>query len=155
MKRIYLPLLLGALVLAPTLAQAQSRVYRCGNEYTIIQGTRPMAAPVAAGEAPARVAAPAPRPRPVAAPAPSRISTPEQSSRESDARTILQAELRRAEARQAELMKDYNNGNPNWQAGEPQMPTRYQARVAEMKAAIDRNQADIEGIRRELSRYGN
>ena len=173
MKRFYLPVLLGALVLLPQFAQAQSRVYRCGNEYTnrpahpkacrlveggnvtIVQGTRPMVASPVVDATPRA----APRPRPVsapAAPAPSRIAaTPEQATRESDARSILQAELRRAEARQAELTKDYNNGNPNWQAGEPQMPTKYQARVAEMKAAMDRNQADIDGIRRELSRYGN
>ena len=66
----------------------------------------------------------------------------------------MQAELRRAESRQAELVKEYNNGNPNWKAGEPQMPTKYQARVGEMKSAIDRNQADIDGIRRELQRHG-
>ena len=179
MKTLLLPAMLAVLVLAPQWASAQNRVYRCGNEYTnrpanpkacklvdggnvtIIQGTRPRATDSGERAAAAPAAAPraaAPRavsaPQRAAAPTPSRINTPEQASRDSDARAILQAELRRAESRQAELVKEYNNGNPNWKAGEPQMPTKYQARVGEMKAAIDRNQADIDGIRRELQRHG-
>ena len=53
-----------------------------------------------------------------------------QKARDSDARRILEAELRRDERNYA----------------------RYLERVAEMKAAIGRKEADIAAIRRELAK---
>jgi hypothetical protein len=161
---------------APLAAAAQSKVYRCGNEYTnrpakgkdckaldnvgvtVIHGTRPQA--VAAQQpAPARTAAP--RPRPAAAPAttvaaataPRPVSIdPGQKARDSDARMILQSELQRAQARQAELVREYNNGQPDKVGGEARDYQKYVDRVAGIKASMDRNQADIDSIQRELSR---
>ena len=59
-----------------------------------------------------------------------------------------------AQARQAELAKEYNNGEPDKIGGEARNYQKYLDRVAELKASIARNQADIEGIQRELKRYG-
>ncbi|MDP1656244.1 MAG: hypothetical protein Q8K91_04820 [Hylemonella sp.] len=134
---------------------AQGRIYRCGNEYTntipesqkgrcklldggnvtVVQNQRP---------APLRVAS--------AAQAGSRIDTPEQRSRDSDARLILESELRKAELRREELLKDYNNGEPEKLGPETRNHQKYLDRVAELKANIERNDSDIAGIRRELGR---
>lgn len=149
-------------------ASAQDRIYRCGNEYTnrignrkdcklveggnvtVVRGTSPAPAPAAASAAPR----PAANNRVVSAPpAAPRINTPEQRARDSDAKTILEQELRRTEARQAELLREYKDGMPDKIGGEARNYQKYLDRVAEMKAAIDRNQADIDGIRRELSRF--
>ncbi len=155
--------LMSLLVLAAGAAQAQDRIYRCGNEYTntlppnrakecklveggnvtVVPGTRP-AQPKAAADAPARaVTAPAGAPK---------VDNSEQRARDSDARAILEAELRKAEARQAELLKEYNNGEPEKQGGEARNYQKYLDRVADLKAAIARNESDIAGLKRELAR---
>lgn len=156
-----------ALGLAAALpAAAQDRIYRCGNEYTnqvkgrtdckvleggnvtVVRGTAPAAAP-----APAANAGAAPAQRAVGAPpAAPRVDSPEQRSRDADARAILEQELRRAEARQADLVKEYNNGEPDKIGGEARNHQKYLDRVAELKASIARNQSDIDGIKREISR---
>lgn len=142
-------------------AQGQERIYRCGNQYTntvseaqakgcklveggnvtVVQGTRPTKAgpPVAnSGSTPASGSA--------------RVDAAEQKSRDSDARLILQSELAKTEARQAELIKEYNNGEPEKRGDEVRNHQKYLDRVAELKASLARNQSDMDGIRRELGR---
>jgi len=154
-------------LLLPASALAQDRIYRCGNEYTnkpsdaqgrscklveggnvtVVQGTRPAGAPAAKSGDTA--------PRAAAAPASggSRIDSAEQRSRDSDARAILEAELHKAEARHAELLKEYNNGEPE-RLGSERNYQKYLDRVAALKASIARNESDMAGIRRELDRFG-
>ena len=146
---------------------AQERIYRCGNEYTntvpsaqtkncklvsggnvtVVQGTRPAASTPAAAR-PAGASAPAPA-APSAGP---RMDASAQKSRDSDARQILESELKKAEARQVELLKEYNNGEPEKQGIEARNHQKYLDRVAELKASLARNESDIAGIRRELGR---
>ncbi|MDO5086090.1 MAG: hypothetical protein Q4D74_00585 [Comamonadaceae bacterium] len=162
----------GAGLLASQPALAQDRIYRCGNEYTnrlpanrkdcrvveggnvtVVSGTvprlptrQPAASSGGGGSgSPARVVS--------APPSAPRNDSPAQRARDADAKAILENELRRAEARQAELVKEYNNGEPDKIGGEARNYQKYLDRVAEMKAAIERNQSDIEGIRRELARF--
>ncbi|MBL0423185.1 hypothetical protein JI739_22810 [Ramlibacter sp. AW1] len=160
--------LFSLLAAVATAAQAQTRVYRCGNTYTndaaeaqskgckpiegnnftVIEGTRVQTPPT-------RVVAPASAAQPQQAagsPAPNRVDSSEQRARDADARLILETELKRAETRQAELLKEYNNGEPEKLGPETRNHQKYLDRVAELKAAITRNEADIAGIRRELSR---
>jgi hypothetical protein len=157
-------------VLIPLLAMflvansfAQSRIFRCGNEYTnnaseaqargckvveggnvtVVEGTRvatPAAAPVRVANAPQ---------------ASQRVDNTEQRARDNDARAILESELKKAEARRADLLKEYNNGEPEKQGAESRNYQKYLDRVAELKANIARNDSDIAGIRRELGRAGN
>ena len=122
-----------------------------GGNVTVVQGTKVLNNPTpnpgsAAGakEAPVRVAN-APQ-------AGSRIDGAEQRSRDSDSRAIFESELRKAEAKQAELLKEYNNGQPEKRGGEAQNHQKYLDRVAEMKASIARNDSDIASIKRELGR---
>ena len=138
---------------------ADGPIYRCGNEYTntvtdaqkshcklieggnltVIQGFRPPAA-----AAPVRVAA--------AAQSGARVDAAEQKARDSDARLILEAELKKAEARQADLVTEYNKGEPDKRGDEARNYQKYMDRVAELKASLARNESDIAGIRRELGR---
>ena len=60
--------------------------------------------------------------------------------------------MKKAEAKQAEVLKEYNNGEPDRNALEIKNPQRYIDRIAEMKANIARNDSDIAGIKRELGR---
>lgn len=165
MKTTLLIPILAALVAAH--AQAQTRIYRCGNSYTnnaaeaqvrgcklveggnvtVVEGTR------VNGAAPIKVAAVSPTP--VSAPGGSpaqRVDNGEQKARDSDARLILESELKKAEARHAELLKEYNNGEPEKLGPETRNHQKYLDRVSELKASIARNESDIAGIRRELGR---
>jgi hypothetical protein len=156
---VLLPLLL-ALLPAPGVAQDQ--IYRCGNVYTntapssktpgcklmeggnvtVVQGTRP------AASAPAKAIV-ASAPSPAGAP---RVNINEQKSRDSDARQILESELKKSEIRQAELSKEYNNGLPERRGDETSSSQKYLDRVMELKANLARNESDMAGIRRELGR---
>jgi hypothetical protein len=133
----------GLLAAAPV--AAQDRIYRCGNEYTnrignrkdckvveggnvtVVRGTTPAAAPPAAGGSTGQrvVSAPAAAPR---------VDSPEQRAH-------------------AELLKEYNDGEPDKIGGEARNHQKYLDRVADLKASIARNQSDIDGIRREMARF--
>jgi hypothetical protein len=161
----------ATLLLASTLVQAQQGgvVYRCpgppvlytdqlspqeardrgcrtieGAPVTIVQSTRPRGA---ASAAPAGSPGTAPAPRP----ADSRVDPAEQRSRDNDARRILADELRREEERLAAMQREFNNGEPE-RRGDERNYQKYLDRVAEMRAAIARKEADIAAIRRELAK---
>lgn len=156
---------LAASMLTGLAAQAQERVWRCGNEYTnnaadaqrrncklmeggnvtVVQGASAAARPAAASAASGSSAARAPAGSP-------RVESTEQRQRDSDARAVLESELQKAQARQAELQREYNNGEPEKQGGEARNYQKYLDRVAEMKAQIARNESDIAGLQREIAR---
>lgn len=81
-----------------------------------------------------------------------RVDAADQKARDSDARLILESELKKAEARQAELAREYNNGEPDKQGSEGRNYQKYLDRVADLKASLTRNENDIAGIKRELAR---
>lgn len=134
-----------------------------GAPVTVVQGAAPRRAAPAAGEGAGRVSAPAATAsggapssgsaRPAGAPD-MRVDPAQQRARDSDARRILESELAREESALAVLRKDYNNGEPE-RRGDERNFARYQERVAEMKAAIARKEADVAAIRRELSKLPN
>jgi hypothetical protein len=64
----------------------------------------------------------------------------------------VEAELKKAETRQADLLKEYNNGEPEMLGPEHRNHQKYLDRIAELKAAIERNEKDIAGLKRELGR---
>jgi hypothetical protein len=116
-----------------------------GGNVTVVQGTRVF------GAEPVRVASVTPKATSSSSSG-QRTDSAEQKTRDSDSRGILEAELKKAEAKQADLLKEYNNGEPDRGALDIKMPQRYLERVAEMKASIARLSSDIEGIKRELGR---
>ena len=95
-----------------------------------------------------QAAAPAPA---AARPAEAKVDPAEQRARDSDARRILEAELRKDEAALAGMVKAYNNGEPERQ-GDGRNYQKYQDRVAEMKAAIARKESDIAALKREIGK---
>jgi hypothetical protein len=111
-----------------------------GGNITVVEGTRVNT------NAAVRVAA-APQ-----SPTAQRVDADGQRARDADARAILESELKKAEARQLELVKEYNNGEPEKLGPEHRNHQKYLDRVAELKASIARNETDIAGIKRELSR---
>ena len=133
---------------------ADERIYRCGNEYTntVTEAQAKNCKLITGGNVTVIQAAKPPAPKPAASG--QKADTPDQRAKESDARLILDSELKRAESRQAELLKEYNNGEPERLGPEARNNQKYLDRVAALKAAIARNDSDIAGIKRELSRLG-
>nr|WP_316639930.1 hypothetical protein [uncultured Roseateles sp.] len=118
-----------------------------GAPITVMQTSKPKApANNAAANASASSAA--------SRPGDTRIDPAQQKSRDSDARRILEAELRKEEERLQALQKEYNGGEPERRAEERNYQ-RYIDRVAEMKASIGRKESDIAAIKRELSKLGS
>lgn len=146
-------------VLLPSHLAAQSQVFRCGNEYlndardakargcklleggnvTVVQGT---SVKKGTNRSPAN---------PPAAGVPT-TSPSEQRARDSDARAIVEAELTKAQAKLAELQKEYNQGEPEKQGIEGRNYQRYLDRVNELKEALVRSESDVAGLKRELAR---
>jgi hypothetical protein len=164
MKTASLIFLAGSLLAFAVPASSQERVWRCGNEYTnnstiaqqkgckvmeggnvtVVQGSgMPAAKSSGGGGGSSAARAPAGSPR---------VEGVDQRARDGEARSVLESELKKAEARQAELQKEYNNGEPEKQGSEGRNYQKYLDRVAEMKAELARNESDIAGIRRELGR---
>ena len=112
-----------------------------GGNITVVEGTR-----VSGGTSTVRVAS-APQTG-----ASQRIDADGQRARDAEARTILEAELKKAEARQAELLQEWNKGEPEKLGPEHRNHQKYLDRVTELKAALERNEKDIAGLKRELGR---
>lgn len=159
------PVLFSIAAVLSSHAAAQSAadgatMYRCpGNEYnntlsakeakdkgcktiegapiTIIQGTKPRTG-----------GTPVPT---TSSPAGSRVDPADQRARDTDARRILEAELKREEDRLAAMRSEFNNGQPERQGNEKNYQ-KYLDRVADMKTAISRKEGDIAALRREIDK---
>jgi hypothetical protein len=108
-----------------------------GAPVTVIQSTRPRAA---AALATTSAAASGLRVDPVA-----------QRARDSDARRILEGELRTEEVKLAAMEKEYNGGQPE-RRGDEKNFQKYLDRVSEMRSAMERKQIDIAALRREIQK---
>lgn len=143
-------------------AMAQQAVFRCGQEYTnaprdpdrcerlapqaitVIAGTRVQGGRPAVPVAPAAAVA--------SASSAGHVASVAQQQRDDMARNIVSAELEQARQRHAQLLQEYQQGEPVRSPDEVQNPQKYQARVAGLKAAVDRAQRDIDSLQRELAR---
>ena len=174
--------LLAALVLAPAAAGAQ--IFKCEGPGAVVEYTNappagaqegrtcktvdatitvipaPIKAPArpaaAAGSAPASAAsgaagaarsATAPEAFPKVDPATQRV-------RDTDRRRILDDELKKEEARLAELRKEFNNGEPE-RRGDERNYQKYLDRVQALKDDIQRTEGNLATIRRELGAIKN
>lgn len=163
MKLVYVLIPLAAFAFAAN-AGAQTKIWRCGNTYTndeaqaragncklveggnvtVVQGTK-----VNGGSKTLSMASPA-----QGSGSGQRVDAGDQKARDSEARGILEAELKKAESRREELLKEWNNGEPEKLGPEHRNYQKYLDRVAELKAALERNEKDIAGLKRELGRSG-
>jgi hypothetical protein len=157
-------LLVIAMSLNVGFAAADQAVYKCGQEITNqpsdptrcqkllissptqIEGTRVQngqpakpssAAPVSAVE------------RPVNTP----TATPENVQRNAQARTILEDEWQKLSDRYAEMVRNFNGGQPALLVGETSQNPQYKRRTADMQVQIERMARDILALNRELARY--
>jgi hypothetical protein len=158
-------LLLGACLAAwPGCATSEPQgIYRCGNAYTnqpdpaancmplaggsvtVIEGTRVQGAPAASSivNASAGVGAGS-----------AKVDSAEQRQRDTQAQVVLQAELQKAQKQYAELLREWNGAEPARRADEHRQPQKYQDRMAQLRTALQRTEADVAGLQRELSRLG-
>jgi hypothetical protein len=170
--RVRLAVLFGsvlALSMFPA-AQAESpRVFRCGNVYTNQPAPSQHCKPLTGGnvtviegtqvQTPVSLATPTlPAPTDAASVAtagPHKVDPQAQRQRDAQASVLLHTELQRAQARHAELLRLWNNGEPERQADEQRQPQKYQERVVQLRAALQRSEADVAGLLRELARLPN
>lgn len=166
------PLLFLLVVVCAGPSMAQERLFRCDHNYytnsltdpkahnckaleggnvTIVQGTKVQTPANAVPGSPVKVAA-APQSAQTGGQPGQRVDANEQRGRDSDARIILDSELKKAEARREELSREYNNGEPEKRGDEARNYQKYLDRTAELKSNLARVDSDIAGIRRELSR---
>lgn len=109
-----------------------------GAPVTIIQMTKPRAAspvPTASGGGGGGV----------------RVDPVAQRARDSDARRILEGELKGEEEKLAAMQKEFNNGQPERQGDEKNFQ-KYLDRVNELRAGIARKQTDIAALQREIKK---
>ena len=148
-----------ALAAWPAAATSEpQRIYRCGNAYTNQPDPAANCKPLAGGSVTviegtrvqgAQAASPAGTNSGGAGAA--KVEGSEQRQRDAQAQVVLQAELQRAQQQQAELLREWNNGEPERLGGERNYQ-KYLDRVAEMKASIERSESDVAALRRELSK---
>jgi len=157
-RGVVLALALGCAAGPLAMAADGSVMYRCpGNEYNNTlspkeakdRGCKTLeGAPITVIQSDRR---PVPSAASAASGAGSRVDPGEQRARDSDARRILETELRREEDRLAAMKAEYNNGEPERQGNEKNYQ-KYLDRVAEMKAAITRKESDIAALKREIAK---
>ena len=160
-----------SLTLALAAAGAQAQVYRCpgppvlytdaltpkeaqdkgcrtieGTPITVLQSPRPRAAASGTAPGPSQAGAPAAR-----SGNEGRVDPGQQKSRDDERRKVLESELRAAEQRLAELQREYQAGAPE-RRGDERNYQKYLDRVAELKAGIARQEADIQALKREISK---
>jgi len=150
----------GAVLPAAATSEPQ-RIYRCGNAYTNQPDPAANCKPVAGGSVTViegtRVQGPsAVSPQVNASGGTSagsaKVDSAEQRQRDTQAQAVLQAELQKAQQQHATLLREWNNGEPERRADEFRQPQKYQDRVAQLRTALQRTQADVAGLQRELQR---
>ena len=147
-------------------AMAQDRIYRCGNEYTnsaavakqrncqVMEGGHVTVVHTYGGGAGSSSAkAVSSEPKPAASNRAVQVDPNQQKARDNDARAILQAELKKAQDKLNALKAEFNDGNPTKSALELRNPQVFNERLEALKANIARQEADVAGIQRELSRH--
>jgi len=103
----------------------------------------PAAKPAAAGQSGGAAARPTPNGFP-------KVDASAQRARDSDRRRILEDELKREEARLAELKAVYKDGEPD-RLGDERNYQKYLDRVQRLKEDIGRSEGNVASIRRELA----
>ncbi len=160
MPRSTLPIFL-ACCLSGGAAMAQAAVYRCpgppvlytdalsareaqekgcrsieGTPITVIQAPRPKT-PAAGAES---------------ASGNNRVDPSQQRARDGERRRVLEDELRAAEERLAATQAEYAGGNAEKRGDESRNYQKYLDRMAELKASVNRQQSDVDALKREINK---
>jgi len=158
MQRIALALLLVAC--CGGVAHAQSTVYRCPGPPVLY--TDGLTAKEAAEKGcrtiegqPITVVQMPKKPSPAAVEAQresAKIEAGQQKARDDERRKVLEGELRQAESRLAAAQAEYAGGNGEKRGDEARNYQKYLDRMADLKASINRQEADISALKREISK---
>jgi hypothetical protein len=81
-----------------------------------------------------------------------RIEAGQQKSRDDERRRVLENELREAEKRLAATKAEYQDGNGERLGDEARNYQKYLDRMAQLKASVDRQEADIQALKREITK---
>ncbi len=152
--------LLPTLLMLLATAQAQAVVYRCPGPPVLYtdqlspreaqeKGCRSIEGAPITVVSPVKPKAPAPTAGGGATDKRERVADDTQKARDSERRKVLEAELREATAKLEQLKKDFNDGQP--ERTERNFAI-YQQKVTDMRAAIARQEVDIEALKRELAK---
>ena len=158
-----------ALLCLSAWAQSQEGIFRCGQEYTNApkekRGCTRLASPGAvtviegthlntssSSRRTLVINGPALVPQARTKVDADRSDAPLQRERDTQARTIVTQELEKARQQQAQLLLAYKQGESEKSQTDPQGLALSQDRLRALKAAIDRNQRDIDSLLRELAR---
>ncbi|WP_374433581.1 hypothetical protein [Inhella sp.] len=152
--------LLPTLLMLLATAQAHAVVYRCPGPPVLYtdqlspreaqeKGCRSIEGAPITVVSPAKSKAPTPAAGGGAADKRERVADDTQRARDSERRKVLEAELREATAKLEQLKKDFNDGQP--ERTERNFAV-YQQKVTDMRAAIARQEVDIEALKRELAK---
>lgn len=165
--RVSLPTLLltvALIELAPARAQTDpNRVYRCpDNTYTNdLSEVRAKNCKLVDNANVSIMSTPAPLERAAPKTAPRTESSAQRSAqippdtqrqRDLQARAILEQELAQQKAKLAQLLKEYNNGQPE-RLGDEKNYQKYLDRVSAMKDSIIATEANIAALERELQKF--
>ncbi len=153
------PLAVCLATLSAYAANEPQRIYRCGSAYTNQPDPALQCKPLTGGsvtviEGTRVQGPPAVMPAVSASGGSAKVDSNEQRQRDAQAQAVLQAELQKAQRQHVELLRAWNNGEPERRADEHRQPQKYQDRVAQLRAALQRAEADVAGLQRELSRLG-
>ena len=173
LRVVSLNLVMGAVMLGgsgPWSVQAQTvatpSVWRCGQlltnqpepgqaceplprvDATVVEGTRVNGLRAASSSMSGTSSVGAPRERAAGASAVSGTS----SASSQQARVLLQAELREQEQRWQQLQSQWNQGRPVTTPQQPEGSPAYLDRVAMLREQLQRSEADLAALRRELAR---
>jgi hypothetical protein len=139
------------------------RIYRCGNAYTNQPDPAANCKPLAGGRVTviegsvqgASVVPPQVNASGGTSASSAKVDSAEQRQRDTQAHVVLQAELQKAQQQHVALLREWNNGEPERRADEFRQPQKYQERVAQLRTALQRTQADVAGLQRELQRLSS
>ena len=133
-------------------ALGQDRIYRCGNEYTNMptRAQEKSCMLITIGTAPVEPAEKA-KGNKVVRPS-VRQDAPAQRVKDMESRTILEAELKKAQSQLSAIKQEYNAGEPEKLGSELRDSQKYMDRKVDLKARLDRTEADIASLRREIAR---
>lgn len=81
-----------------------------------------------------------------------RVTPGQQTSRDGDARKLIEAELDKKQSELAMLQTQYNNGEPERLLSEAKNDVAYQERVARLSGEIERKTAEIIAVQNELTK---
>ena len=144
-------ILVGGVVLCEASATSEPQpVYRCGSAYTNQPDPAANCKLLASGRVTVLERVKVQEPQ--ATSSATQVEVDPQRHRDEQSYMTLQAELQRVQRLHVDLLREWNNGEPERRADEFKQAQKYQVRVTQLRQALQRLEADIAGLQRELAR---